>query len=237
MADKVVMLPGVGNVNLSRNGRSRGMKLSVRPGPKILVSFPPGVTFSEAANFALQHKDWIIGQLNKFQMNASSCKPEFPMKTKFHTVNIQPDGEKFSVKQKKFEINIFFPSILSPESEQVSGFVGKVLDSIYLWEARHYLPARLAKLAGLHGFSYRRVSLRNNRSNWGSCSSRGNISLNIKLMKLPDHLIDFVLLHELVHTRIRNHGPEFKSMLDHLTGGRRKELSAEIRKYSTLANS
>jgi hypothetical protein len=237
MAVKVVMLPGVGYVTLSRNGRSRGMKLSVRPGFKILVSFPPGVSYTEAADFALQHKDWIIGQQNKLQMNASPWKPEFPMKTKFHTVNIQPDGEKFSVKQKKFEINIFFPSIFSSDSEQVTGYVGKVLDMIYLWEAKHYLPSRLAQLAGLHGFRYGRVSFRKNRSNWGSCSSKGNISLNIKLMKLPDHLIDFVLLHELVHTRIRNHGPEFKAMLDQLSGGRMKQLSAEIRKYSLVAYS
>lgn len=232
MALKVVMLPGVGNVTFSQNRRSTRLRLSVRPDRKILVSFPPAVTFREAADFVQKHKNWIAGQQLKISKKVEEKKMTFPIVTKFHTVNIQPGGEKFSVKQKKFEINIFFPSILDVDSAPTREYVCSVLDSVYRWEARHYLPGRLAGLAGKYGFRVGRVSFRNNRSNWGSCSADNRISLNIKLMKLPEHLIDFVLLHELVHTRIRNHGPEFKSMLDLLSGGKMKQFSAEIKGYS-----
>lgn len=85
--------------------------------------------------------------------------------------------------------------------------------------ARKKLTERLRELAGIHGFRYNRVSIRNQKTRWGSCSARNNINLNQKLVLLPDELIDFVLLHELVHTRIKNHGKEFWSKLAGLLDG------------------
>ncbi len=85
---------------------------------------------------------------------------------------------------------------------------------INLPKARRRLQERLAALAARHGFLYRRVSIRNQRTRWGTCSMRNNISLNINLVRLPSELMDYVLLHELVHTRIKNHGPQFWSELE-----------------------
>lgn len=76
-------------------------------------------------------------------------------------------------------------------------------------EARNTLVKRLDEIAKRHGYVYNRVSIRNQKTRWGSCSSRNNISLNMKLTLLPDELRDFILLHELVHTRVKNHGSEF----------------------------
>jgi hypothetical protein len=75
---------------------------------------------------------------------------------------------------------------------------------------------RLNELAGKHGFAYNKVSVRNQRTRWGSCSPKNNISLNVKLAWLPDELIDYVILHELVHTLVRNHSKDFWAMLDSL---------------------
>lgn len=87
--------------------------------------------------------------------------------------------------------------------------------------AQNRLKDRLACLAGKHGFTFSRVTVRNQNTRWGSCSSKDNISLNIKLVLLPDELFDYVLLHELVHTRIRNHSREFWDELDKYTGSSR----------------
>ncbi len=86
-------------------------------------------------------------------------------------------------------------------------------------EAKKRLIARLDELACRHGFSYNRVFIRNQRTRWGSCSPMNNISLNIKLASLPQDLADYVILHELVHTRIRSHDRQFWKELDRLTGG------------------
>jgi len=68
---------------------------------------------------------------------------------------------------------------------------------------------RIEKLAAQHGFEYNRVSFRSQRTRWGSCSTNNDISLNIKLALLPEDLVDYVILHELVHTQVKNHAPEF----------------------------
>ena len=93
-------------------------------------------------------------------------------------------------------------------------------------QAKAYLPGRLAELAAEHGFSYNQVRIKHNVSNWGSCSVKGNINLNLNLMRLPQDLQDYVMLHELCHLRHMNHGPKFHALLesicpDHLSLRRR----------------
>ena len=96
--------------------------------------------------------------------------------------------------------------------------------------ARRKLQARLEALAILHGFTFNRLCIRNQKTRWGSCSATNNINLNVKLVLLPDQLIDYVLLHELLHTRIKNHGQEFWQELDGLTGDA-KGLARSLRSY------
>ena len=93
------------------------------------------------------------------------------------------------------------------------------------------LISRLEELANIHHFQYVRASIRNQKTKWGSCSPKNNISLNINLVRLPDQLLDYVILHELVHTRIKNHSKKFWAELDKFVGGGAKELSKKIRKY------
>lgn len=80
--------------------------------------------------------------------------------------------------------------------------------------AKEILVKRLNQLSEKHQLPYNRVFIRNQKTRWASCSFKNNISLNIKLIMLADVLIDYVLLHELVHTRIKNHGNEFWEMLE-----------------------
>lgn len=85
-------------------------------------------------------------------------------------------------------------------------------------EARRKLFNRLNELSEKHGFRYNKVFLKNQKTRWGSCSIKDNINLNMKLVRLPDEMIDYVLLHELVHTRIKNHTKEFWRELDRFVG-------------------
>ncbi len=103
-------------------------------------------------------------------------------------------------------------------------------------EAKAWLVPRLAQLASEHGFSYNKVFIKNNVSNWGSCSTKGNINLNMQLMRLPEELRDYVMLHELCHLKQLNHGPEFHALLDSLCGGRERELRRQLRQYHIGAN-
>ena len=90
-------------------------------------------------------------------------------------------------------------------------------------EARQKIISRLEQLAKQHRFTYSKVSIRSQRTRWGSCSARGNISLNIKLVALPQELADYIILHELTHTKVHNHSRKFWQELDkHVGNGKAK---------------
>jgi predicted metal-dependent hydrolase len=100
-------------------------------------------------------------------------------------------------------------------------------------EARKFLINRLNELSGKHGFDYNKVFVRNQRTRWGSCSVKNNINLNVNLVCLPEELIDYTILHELVHIRIKNHKKEFWDELDKLVVNA-KELDKKLNKYNAL---
>ncbi len=101
----------------------------------------------------------------------------------------------------------------------------KAFEDVYLQidkvEAQRRLEDKVKQLAKKHGFTCNKISIRNQRTRWGSCSPQNNISLNMKLVLLPEELIDYVILHELVHTRIHNHGKKFWAELDRYVGDAR----------------
>jgi len=76
-------------------------------------------------------------------------------------------------------------------------------------EAKKNIRTRLNELSKIHGFDFNRSFIRSQKTRWGSCSAKNNINLNIKLINLPTELLDYVIIHELVHTKIKNHGQKF----------------------------
>ena len=94
--------------------------------------------------------------------------------------------------------------------------------------AKAELPARLDVLASRYGFIYNRVVIKHNATNWGSCSSKGNINLNLHIVRRPSVLQDYILLHELCHLRHQDHGHAFHLLLEHvLTDNLMKILDGE----------
>lgn len=83
-------------------------------------------------------------------------------------------------------------------------------------KAKAELPPRLSQLAVRYGFIYNRVTIKHNATNWGSCSARSNINLNLNIVRLPKVLQDYVLLHELCHLRHQDHGHGFHLLLEHV---------------------
>ena len=94
-----------------------------------------------------------------------------------------------------------------PEGEDIESLRAK---------AKAALPPRLADLAARYGFRYHRVTIKHNTSNWGSCSAKGNINMNLNLMRVPVPLQDYILLHELTHLRHPDHGPAFHAELERM---------------------
>jgi len=98
-------------------------------------------------------------------------------------------------------------------------------------KAKTILKNRLWELAEIHGFKYNKVFIRNQKTRWGSCSNLNNINLNINLVSLTQELTDYVILHELVHTEIKNHSKKYWARLDTYVGGRAKEFDKKLKKH------
>jgi predicted metal-dependent hydrolase len=98
-------------------------------------------------------------------------------------------------------------------------------------KAKMILKNRVQELANVHCFKYNKVFIRNQKTRWGSCSNLNNINLNINLVTLTEELMDYVILHELVHTEIKNHSKKFWSRLNEYVGGRAKELDKSLMKH------
>lgn len=98
--------------------------------------------------------------------------------------------------------------------------------------AKADLPARIERLSQLTGLKYAKLTIRASRTKWGSCSGRNTISLSLFLMTLPEHLRDYVIVHELCHTVHHNHSPRFHALVDRLVGGNEKALNRELRAFA-----
>jgi len=113
------------------------------------------------------------------------------------------------------------------ESQRQAVNSSAIIDKI---EAKKRLISRLYYLAEKHSFTYNRVFIRNQKTRWGSCSHKNNISLNMKIIRLPEELMDYVIMHELAHTRFKNHSNDFWAELNRLVGNG-KGMALRLREY------
>ena len=130
-------------------------------------------------------------------------------------------------------MQIICPPDADFSDEKLQTWLRKVIEEGLRRNAKIILPPRLYQLSVQHHLSYKSVKINSSSGRWGSCSARGNINLSYYLVLLPKHLIDYVLLHELSHTREMNHGEGFWALLNTLTDGKAQALRNELRKYRT----
>jgi predicted metal-dependent hydrolase len=229
MNQTVVHIEPVGAITISRNRRSRKLRMTVKPDKQVMVTIPFYTSFRDAILFAQKNTDWIIKQQKKLDTVSVKYTIGSNLQTKFHTITILKGFEKSKAVRIPGQVKVYVADDTLQENQD---FIRSVLTEIYRIEAKLYLPPRISELAGRFGFRFSRIAVRNNRRNWGSCSSKNNINMNLQVMKLPDELIDFIILHELVHTVEKNHGPKFWELLDKVTGNRARELTKKIKKFT-----
>ena len=140
---------------------------------------------------------------------------------------------RFTLRMNEEDITICCPPQTDFSQKAVQDLLRNAIIRALKKSAQAYLPPLLSELAGHYGFKYKKVKITGSKSRWGSCSATGSINLSCYLMLLPPHLMDYVLLHELTHTKEMNHGPQFWEILNDLTEGRAKTLRAELKNFRT----
>jgi predicted metal-dependent hydrolase len=215
MTSKSIHIEQIGTVTFTVSERSRRIRLSVKSDGEVVVSMPPSSRHQDALRFVESKIDWILRQKTKIQNKSTVFAPESCFKTRFHQLTItKGNTDKVYNRVGNGIIQIFIPERVNHEQPKVQEFIKSTLVDVMRWEAKVYLPKRLKELAEAHGFNYGNVSIKNASTRWGSCSSANNINLNLHLMRVPEHLIDYVLLHELAHTVVKNHGEKFWLLLE-----------------------
>ncbi len=236
--EKIISVKEVGDVVLRRSRRARRVSIRINAAGRVTVTLPYYSGWNTGIRFLEQKKRWVLQTLEKVKKRRPP-RPRYregenPF-TRFHTLVLQPSPNKTeglnvhgSITDKKAFLT--YPATWRPDSEQLVRIIREMYIHVLRREAYQHLVPRLHELARLYGYTYRKVFLKNLKTRWGSCSAAGNINLNIHLMMLPDHLIDYVLLHELAHTRHKNHGPAFWEELQKTTGNAKK-LDKELNNY------
>lgn len=188
----------------------------------MIVSVPKRFPANEVASLIERNRDWIRSSLEELENNTPECFRHWPpealqlkalglsVQLHYHSSSSLPTDTALELHRR----------ILSPVDDKAA--VAKEIAQHLKVLARSYLPSWLAAQAHLHGLHYQRVSIRGQRTVWGSYSSSGTLSLNYKLLFLRRELVDYVLLHELAHTVHLNHSQAFWQLLSALDVNARK---------------
>ena len=226
--------PEIGTIEVHRSPRARRISITVRPPAKVRLTMPFGIEWGDARRFLDSKREWIKQAVEKQEAKHPPQIISMPYSTRTRALSLIPaDTDKITVRLTGENITVTYPLEMNYASPQVQQYIKKGVEEAWRLEAKSMLPDRTAELAQRHGFRYRSVSVRNTVSKWGSCMPANDISLSLHLMRLPDHLIDYIIIHELCHTVHKNHGAEFHALLTKCTAGAHPAMRKELHKYHT----
>lgn len=186
--------------------RARRVSLRIRPWVGLEVVVPKRFPRHRIEGILQQHEEWIRRQLARHAPTLEA--PPLPRRIALPAVGAEwrVDSDASLNRLRELPGNrLLIPQEPSRAIHCLRGWIRR--------QARHHLPMRLRELARQHGLGYDRVSIRSQKSRWGSCSSRGTISLNDQLLFLRPEAVDYLLIHELCHTREMNHSPRFWALV------------------------
>ncbi len=233
MADKTINIDGV-EVAFFKSSKAKNINISIKPRQGVRVSVPRWISFKNAERFAYQKIGWMKKHLSKMK-TLENKTTIFNLDTQFSTkkhqlVIIKKDISIYKTIIKDGLIKVLIPISIQVSSKECQDYIRGAIEHAWRKEAKELLTKRTAELAQTHGFEYAKISIRNSKTRWGSCSYNNNINLSLHLMMLPDDLIDYVILHELVHTKEKNHGIYFWKLLNDVLGNA-KILDKQMKEY------
>lgn len=233
MTKKIIEIDGI-EMLFKKSLKAKKLTIKVRPKDGIIVTMPWYFAYNKAQDFAKTHLEWIKSNLKKMQdykKNLVNFDENTEFSTKKHRLFIEKKDIKKCISSiKEGKIIIKFPLNEDISKIENQDKIRKAITEAFRLEAKEYLPQRVDFWAKKFGLSYKELSVKNMTSRWGSCSGHNNISLNLHLIRLPEELIDYVILHELAHTKEKNHGKRFWDFLVKIMPDA-KELNKKLKFY------
>ena len=187
--------------------RARRYILRVRPDGTLRVTVPRGGSRREAEAFVAQNQKWIVRERERVGAEHAPVEwhagSEILLRGAAVPIQVAPDGPQLVVAYGDRRV-------VTSDALDLRAAIETDLKQL----ARVELIPRLHELAAEHGLSVAAVSIRNQRSRWGSCARNGNIALNFRLVQMPQPIRDYVLIHELMHIRQQNHSRRFWRLVE-----------------------
>lgn len=218
-------------VTVYKRRGNRNLRLSVSASGEIRVSIPAWAPYKAGLDFARSRQDWILMQakqpavLTHGQSIGKAHRLEF----------IAAPVSKPAGRIKGTIASVSYPPEYDLESPEVQAAARRISERALRLQAEQLLPQRLSSLAAMHGFNFKSVSIKRLKGRWGSCDQAGNVVLNLFLMQLPWDLIDYVLLHELAHTEVLRHGPDFWAVMERVLPGAKIHRAA-MRRHNPVVS-
>ena len=219
-----------GEIKIRKNKLASSVKLSVGVDGSLRASIPYYSPEFAVRRLVNGSRDEIRKMLATH--NAKNSYQDGDLIGKTHTLFLRKfSGEEIKISNEGNQILVQIPQELASENQLVQSEIRKTVSKILRKQAKAYLPRRIDFLAEKYGFSFEKLRFSHTGTRWGSCSSSGTISLNIALMNLPHHLIDYVIIHELCHTRQMNHSSKFWQEVEKYCPDYKKYVQ-EIKQFS-----
>jgi len=224
----------IGKVVFVKFPTSKKIKIIIKPNSSVKVTLPLSVSYLEAERFVIEKKEWIVNSLNKFKEKQQSqfiYNDSVKNITKFHDLVLTKNlRHNFYISVKKNVITVSYPEELNISDIRLQKAINKGIEIALKKEAVEYIFNRINYLSEKTGIKFNELKISTAKSKWGSCTSQNNINISANVMRLPEHLIDYILLHELAHVNEKNHGHNFWVLLNKLTGNARG-LDKELKNY------
>jgi len=205
-----------GRIRAKRNARAVYVRLKINQAGELEATLPPRAPLRAVNHLLNDARDEIRSLLQKHAAKTVIYYEDGQAIGHSHRLSIVVDETSTkpsrSIKHQMLRVTLPRGSELTSSVSQdyIRASVKKALEK----EARAYLPRRLQHMADTYGMTFESVRYGNQRGRWGSCSSQGTISLNVGLMSLPLELVDYVLVHELCHTKHMNHSTAFWELVE-----------------------
>lgn len=235
MNSHILQHPRLGRLELCPNARAR--RFTFRPTAEGLRVTTP-IRFSEAdLNRCLSEMEPRLLQLRqRFQQKQAVRRidADFRIDTPHFKMELQ-EGRvaKTTARFKGGVLTITYPKDVDFENEALQAWLVKVAEEALRHQGMRVFLPRITQLAAQYGFSFEQLKIHKTHGRWGSCSTRKHINLSLYLLLLPESLQDYVMLHELCHTKEMNHGPRFWALLDAATGGKAQQLRQAMKAFDT----
>lgn len=198
---------------IRRSARARHIRITISAHDGVVVTFPARMRrYVNPDDFLREKQEWVLHHLSK--LNPTTRPAELT------------SGSRVSIYGREYTVSILNCSVRRPEIELAGSelrvalpmdYSGEVKDAVKEWIRRQAAPViqrEAEELAEEIGVKYRRLTIRDQRTKWGSCSRTGNLSFNWRLILFPPDVLRYVVIHELCHLRQFNHSPRFWQLVE-----------------------